>query len=149
MSTQVIKKSKTPALQILSGGVGVMGSRIVAPLVPGGAIGKMIAALGFGAIAGLTPNKGVLKHVKAAAIGAGIIQFSEGFTEAISPTVSKWADAGEPSKLKEYAKKATGLAAPDSSYYEELLTRARIQQQAPLAIESPIPEAQRSFAAGV
>lgn len=120
---------KRPALQIATGAAGAMASKVVAPFVPGGATGKILLALGFGVVAAVSPAKGAGKQIQAAAIGAGVIQFTEGISEILAPTVAKWADSGEPSKFKDLVKKSVGLAAADSSYYEELLRRNAVQAQ--------------------
>ncbi|MFC4219029.1 hypothetical protein [Flagellimonas marina] len=111
-----------------------MGSKIVAPHIPGGAYGKLGLGLVTGIIAGKSKPKSMVgKHLQSAAVGASLIQFTEGLTALLQPIVSGWADNGEPSTLKTYVKKSVGLAAPDSSFYEELLARRGVND-APITI---------------
>ena len=125
MSEVSVKTVKKPALQIVTGTGGAMLSKVIAPHVPGGPIGKIVLALGMGVIAAVVPPKTTAgKSIQAAAIGAGVIQLTEGASEMLAPIVQNWADSGEPSKLKDLAKKTVGLSAADSSYYEQLLLEA-------------------------
>ncbi len=128
-----VKKAKTPVTNIATGALGAMASKTVAPFIPGGAYGKVALAVGFGVLAAIIPNK----NGKAAAMGAGIIQLTEAASEIAAPVVSKWADSGETNKLKELVKKTVGLAAPDTSYIEELIALDR--QLAPVYPDASAP----------
>lgn len=96
---------------------GAMFSKGVAEFVPGGKYGKLavavIAAVGAASITGSTTGADVARGALA---GAAIQQGSEAISEIAQPLVSGFVSGGEPSKLKEFVSKATGLSSPDSFY---------------------------------
>jgi len=129
MKETVIETAKDTGLELVSAGVGAMASRVGAAYIPGGAYGKM----GIGLIAGIVAAKmksksGLGKHAKWAVIGASVVQFAEGLVEAAQPLVAKVTE-GKSGALVDGLKKTVGLAAADTSFYEELLERNTIQPQ--------------------
>lgn len=115
----IIEKAKTPVTQIVAGAGGAIISKAASGYIKGGGAVKLAIAGGLAILATQVGHKTELeKAIQAAAVGAGITQFTEGVSELAAPHIEKWASNGEPSKIKDLVKKGFGLAMPEMAYYD-------------------------------
>ncbi|MEM1339834.1 MAG: hypothetical protein AAF634_15760 [Bacteroidota bacterium] len=138
MKEGVIESVQTTTTELVSATVGAMASRVVAPHIPGGPAGKIGASLIVGILAGKAKAKsGMEKNLKAVALGASVVQFTEGVIALVQPTVAKMTE-GKTGVLYDGLRKSVGLAAPDSSYYEEIVARGFTPDTFDLPAPAPI-----------
>ncbi len=123
MKEGVIESVQTTGTELAAATVGAMASRVVAPHIPFGPGGKIGASLLVGIVAGRAKAKSAMeKNLKAVALGAAVVQFTEGVVALAQPGVVRISE-GKTGPFYNALRKSVGLAAPDSSYYEELIQR--------------------------
>ena len=138
MKDNIVETAKDTAIDLVSAGVGAMASRVGAAYVPGGAYGKLAASIVIGGLSIKSRPKSFLgKQAKWAGIGASVVQFTEGLVEVIRPVVAQ-ATEGKTGMLVDGLKKTVGLAAADTSFYEELLERQALAEQNAFMPEAPL-----------
>lgn len=119
MNVKTPSSSKVSKQGVLVGSaiLGATASRGVAPLIPGGKLGKValaaISLFGAAAVTGTTTGSDI---ARGALVGMAIQQTGDLAIQTIQPMVAGWVNGGDPSKLKSFIGKSVGLSSPDSFY---------------------------------